>query len=157
VRIQHPSAKGIEAAFRGHFAGGGTSYAEGVKALSKHRPKDGEDAIMIFVGDQLDHGTAQLVAMIQASNIRPVAFGLLEVVSTQYGRGSIVKDAARQLNIPCFDIEEGIFADPYAVTRVLRNLIATTPVAAEARRAVARKTLVEEILGTDLLQKPVWA
>lgn len=157
VRIQHPSAKGIEAAFRGHFAGGGTSYAEGVKALARHRPKDGEDAIMIFVGDQLDHGTPQLVATVQASGINPVAFGLLEVVSQQYGRGSIVRDAARQLNIPCFDIEEGIFADPYAVTRVLRNLIATTPVVAEARRAVAKKTLVEEVLGTDLLQKPVWA
>lgn len=157
VRIQHPSAKGIEAAFRGHFAGGGTDYSKGVAALAKHKPKDGEDAIMIFVGDQLDHGTPMLVATIQASGLRPVAFGLLEVVSQQYGHGSIVRDAARQLNIPCFDIEEGIFADPYAVTRVLRNLIATTPVVAEARRAVARKTLVEEILGTDLLKKPVWA
>jgi len=157
VVIKHPSAKGVEAAFRGYFAGGGTSYAEGVKALAKRRPKDGEDAIMIFVGDQLDYGTPQLVAAVQASGLRPVAFGLLEVISQQYGRGSIVRDAARQLNIPCFDIEESIFADPYAVTRVLRNLIANTPVVAEARRAVARQTLVEEILKTPLLQLPLFA
>jgi len=157
VKIQHPSAKGIEQAFRGHFAGGGTSYAEGVRALAKYKPKDGEDAIMLFVGDELDHGTAQLVATVNTSGIRPVAFGLLRVVSNQYGGGSIVKDAARQLNIPCFEIEESIFADPYAVTRVLRNLIATTPVVAAARVAAAKATLVEEILRTELLKKPVWA
>jgi hypothetical protein len=157
VAIKHPSAKGIEQAFRGHFAGGGTSYAEGVKALAKHKPQASEDSIMLFVGDELDHGTAQLVATVNASGIRPVAFGLLRVVSNQYGGGSIVRDAAKQLNIPCFDIEESIFADPYAVTRVLRNLIATTPVVAAARVAAAKQTLVEEILKTKLLEKPVWA
>jgi intein/homing endonuclease len=157
VVIKHPSAKGIEAAFRGHFAGGGTSYAEGVKALMKHKPKDGEDTIIIFVGDELDHGTVQLINAVNNSGIRPVAFGLLKVMSQQYGSGSVVRDAARQLNIPCFEVEEGIFSDPYAVTRVLRNLIANTPVVAEARRAVAKKTLVEEILGTSLLKRPVWA
>jgi hypothetical protein len=97
------------------------------------------------------------VATVNASGIRPVAFGLLRVVSNQYGGGSIVRDAAKQLNIPCFDIEESIFADPYAVTRVLRNLIATTPVVAAARVAAAKQTLVEEILKTKLLEKPVWA
>lgn len=157
VPIKHPSAKGIEAAFRGHTANGGTSYAQGVKALANHKPKDGEDTLMIFVGDQLDSDTMGLVRAVQTSGINPVAFGLLEVVSPNYGRGSIVRDAARALNIPCFDIEEGIFSDPYAVTRVLRNLIANTPVVSVARRAVAEPTLVEKILRTELLKKPVWA
>jgi len=156
VQIKHPSAKGIEAAFRGHFAGGGTSYAQGVRALAHRRPKDGEDAIMLFVGDELDTGLAQLLVAVQESGINPVAFGLLRVVSGQYGSGSIVRDAAVRLGIPCFAIEEGIFADPYAVTRVIRNLIATTPIVAQVRKAT-KVTLVEEVLKTDLLKKPVWA
>jgi len=157
VQIKHPSAKGVEAAFRGHFAGGGTSYAEGFRALARHKPGDGEDTIVIFVGDELDNGTAQLVRAVETSGIRPVAFGLLRIVSAGYGGGSIVRDAAKQLGIPCFEVDEDIFSDPYAVTRVLRNLIATTPVVAETRRAVARQTLVEEVLKTKLLEKPVWA
>jgi len=63
------------------------------------------------------------------------------------------------LGIPCFPIEEGLFDDPYTVTRVLRDMIANTPVGKAAPGTVApkRKTLVEEILETDLLQKPAWA
>ena len=68
-----------------------------------------------------------------------------------------VTDTAAQLGIPCFMIDEGIFADPYAIPRTIRNLIAATPVGKATARVVPRVTLVETILKVDLLVKPAWA
>jgi len=50
-----------------------------------------------------------------------------------------------------------VFSDPYAVVRTLRNLIAATPVGVAAGAAPVRTALVETILKTELLTKPVWA
>jgi len=160
IQIKHASAAGVEQAFRGHHAGGGTCYAEGVRALAHHKPKDTEDALIIFVGDEQDYGHDALVHTIQLTALRPVAFGLLEVnAGAGWGQGSVVKDAAARLQIPCFKIEEALFDDPYAVTRTLQNLIASTPVGQEIKglQVTPRKTLVEQIMETPLLDKPVWA
>ena len=54
------------------------------------------------------------------------------------------------------DLLQAVFADPYAVVRTLRNLIAATPVGTTIAAPV-RVALVETILKTELLQKPVWA
>lgn len=153
IHLKAASAAGVRQAFMGHAAGGGTSYAQGVRAIMHHKPKDDEDAIFIFVGDEGDYGAESLADTIRFSGINPVAFGLLKVPGQE---GSVVTDAARKLGIPCFMIEEGIFADPYQVPRVIRNLIASTPVGTRAT-ATRRKTLVQEIMETPLLQKPVWA
>ncbi|MBI2569425.1 MAG: VWA domain-containing protein [Candidatus Schekmanbacteria bacterium] len=153
VTIKSATAAGIEQAFKGHAAGGGTSYAEGVRVLARRRPADGEDALMIFVGDQEDGGHRQLADTVRSTGSCPVAFGLLEVRSP--GSRStlrVVELAAEELGIPCFRLDEGIFADPYAVTRTLRNLIAAAPVAAGSHGR-----LLDEILQTPLLEKPVWA
>jgi len=161
VEIKAPKAAAVKQAFRGHTAGGGTSYAQGVRALQRHTTQENEDALMIFVGDEEDHNVDALVQTIRQSGINPVAFGLLKVVSNMggYNRGSIVTDAAKQLGIPCFPIDAQMFEsdDPYAVTRLLRDLIAATPVGEKANRVINRKSLVQEILETPLLQKPVWA
>jgi hypothetical protein len=71
------------------------------------------------------------------------------------------------LGIPCFTIDERIFgqvttggaADPYAIPRTIRNIIAATPVGrpVAARVAAPRVTLVDTILKTTLLKKPAWA
>jgi hypothetical protein len=163
LEIKAPKAAAVRQAFRGHTAGGGTSYAEGVRAITHHAPKAGEDCLFLFVGDEEDNSTARLVDAIRKSETNPVAFGLLKVKSNMWGGagyGSIVTDAAAQLGIPCFAIDETMFTadDPYAVTRLLRNLIASTPVGKTVGGvAPRRKSLVEEILETKLLQKPVWA
>ncbi len=156
VIIRHPSAAGVEQAFKGHVAGGGTVYASGVKVLSRHKPGPDEDAIMIFVGDQADSGHGNFAPTVKDSGINPVAFGVLNVLGTWGTRGQAVEATANILEIPCFEIDEGMFNDPYSVTRILRNLIASTPVRAEVRK-VNRKTLVEQILEKPLLKKPVWA
>jgi hypothetical protein len=70
-----------------------------------------------------------------------------------------VRDTAAQLGIPCFMISEQTFADPYAIPRTIRALIAATPVGKTVAQtaAVPHVTLTETILKTDLLHKPAWA
>src|SRR6185369_13262841 len=93
---------------------------------------------------------------VRASGLEPIAFGLLEVVGSWGTKGTSVEDTARQLGIPCFRIHEDMFGDAYAVTRVIRDLVASTPV--RARAAASRgPDLVTTILQTPLLEKPVWA
>jgi hypothetical protein len=151
VVIKHASAAGVEQAFRGHSAGGGTDYGAGIQALMHHRPSEDEDTLFFFVGDQQAPGFA---ATVKRSGLRPVAFAMLTVAAA-HGAGRCVEETALELGIPCFNVEEATFEDPYAVTRTLRRLIASTPV----ERAVAqrKRSLLEEILQTELLKKPVWA
>jgi len=167
VQIRVPTAAGVSQAFRGHTAGGGTSYAAGAWCLLRdHKPREGEDALLIFVGDQEDNGVEQLVQVVKGSGVAPVAFGMLHVASAPgmqhggwYGSPDVVERAAQALAIPCFKIAEEIFSDAYAVPRTLRNLIASTPVTHPTMRKTApkRKSLIEQILSTPLLQRPVWA
>jgi len=170
VIIKVPTAAGVTQAFRGHQAGGGTSYSEGVRCLlNKYKPGPNEDAVILFVGDEEDNAIVALTQTISSSGVNPVALGILHVDSYQeagvrfYGvqhqNFNLVQRAADSLGIPCFKIDESIFSDPYAVSRTMRNLIASTPVGRSSTPApkVHRVSLIEEILLTPLLQKPVWA
>jgi hypothetical protein len=156
IHIKHASQKGVEMAFTGIAASGGTDYGSGVRALQNYKPGADEDALFIFIGDE---GAPNFAADVRASGLNPVAFGLLPVISARYGRGTAVTSTAVSLGIPCFEIDQRIFDDVYAVPRMLRNLIAATPVGkgVQAAPAVKRVTLVETILKTDLLTKPTWA
>lgn len=152
VQIKHSSVAGVEAAFRGFSAGGGTDYGAGVKALQNHRPKAGEDALFLFVGDEQ---AGEFSAAVRDSGLAPVAFGFVRV--DWDNRSSAVRDTADRLGIPCFMVDEGVFADPYAVVRTLRNLIAATPVGKAGATPQTRVALVSTILDTELLHKPMWA
>lgn len=152
VQIKHASSVGVAAAFRGLSAGGGTDYGAGVKVLAKRARAADEDALFVFVGDEQ---AGEFSRAVRDSGLEPVAFGLLKVSGTD--RDRCVRETALRLDIPCFEISSGIFDDPYAVTRTLRNLIAATPVGRGAQAAAPRVALVETILGTELLTKPVWA
>jgi len=161
VEKEVATAATIEHAFRGHNAGGGTKYAEGVRVLAHHKPEADEDLLVLYVGDEGDaYGVDRLVNVFGEYDLQPVAFGLLKV---QGYPGTVVQQAAAQMQIPCFMIEEDMFEDDsaYGVARTLQNLIASTPVGEVAttapRPAARRKTLVQEILETKTLQKPVWA
>lgn len=160
VVIKAPKAVAVEQAFRNHSAGGGTIHAQGVLALAKYKPKADEDTLMIFIGDEGEYNHRGLVQAVKDSGIRPAGFGLLKVPGEN---GSIVRDTAKELGIPCFEVQEDMFQgdDPYAITRLLQNLVATTPVgirpATTDRKVSARKSLVQEILETPMLSKPQWA
>lgn len=157
VIIKHASTAGVEAAFRGIRAGGGTDYRAGVHALEYHQPKDGEDTLFIFIGDQQAETFKKVT---EASGLNPMAFGFVYVKGLYGDQRNAVEQTAFSLGIPCFRIDERTFEDdPYAIPRTMRALIAATPVGEGAGRRVAtrRVTLVDQILKTDLLQKPSWA
>lgn len=145
------SAAGVEAMFRGIRAGGGTSHTAGIRAAAGRLPDAEEDSVIFFVGDEGERGTFE--AEVRASGLRPLAFCLIKVPGEN---GSIVRDTAAALGIPCAVIDERTFDDVYAIPRTLRNLIASTPVGA-ARANMRRESLVDVILRTPLLQKPTWA
>jgi hypothetical protein len=168
IEIKAATSVGVAQAFRGHTAGGGTSYAAGVLCLLATKlPEPDEDAIFIFVGDEEDRHLDYLVQVFQQYQVKPAAFGLLHVgndnwmyrrYTEQWNGMSLINAAAAQLGIPCFKIDEGIFSDPYAVPRTMRNLIASTPVGKPALPDQPRRvSLVDQILKTPLLQKPAWA
>jgi hypothetical protein len=163
IFIQAPKAAAVRQAFRGHNAGGGTHYGMGVRAVAHHRPQDDEDVLMLFVGDERGEYGYKLARYIKQQELRPVAFGFLKMEAMMGGGEctDTVRAAATELGIPCFPIDENMFVsdDPYAVTRLLRDLIGSTPVGEQVvgRPAPVRKTLIQQILETELLKKPVWA
>lgn len=151
VEIKHSSAAGVDNAFKGIRASGGTSHASGVKALDRFTPAPNEDVLMIFIGDEEE--AYHFASAFQA--YKPAAFGLIKVRPNRY---RIVQDTAAALGIPCLPLDLKVFEDTYALPQTLRHLIASTPVgAATTHTTVKRETLVETILKTDLLKKPLWA
>jgi hypothetical protein len=152
VEIKHHSATGVENAFRGITAGGGTDYGSGVRALQNFKPKADEDSIFIFVGDEEANPFDDAV---RSSGLNPLAFGFLKVRNSPLY--TAVTSTAANLGIPCFMIDERIFADPYAIPRTIRALVAATPVGKSTMVAVPRMSLVDVILGIPLLVKPSWA
>jgi hypothetical protein len=151
LSLKHASAAGVTNAFSGIRAGGSTDYGAGVLALKSHQPKADEDALFFFVGDE---EACEFSNAVRKSQLNPVAFAFLKV---KVNNDKAVRDTARNLGIPCIMVDQGIFSDPYAVTRTLRNLIASTPVGVSATKQVVRETLVDKILKTKLLDKPCWA
>lgn len=168
VEIKHASKAGVENAFRGIAAGGGTDHASGVRTVtsdSKRKPAPDEDVLMFFIGDGGERDVTRFVQAVRASGTNPVAFGFLELPGENF---KAVPNAAAQLGIPCLQLDQRIFgqvatggaADPYAIPRTLRALIAATPVGKTVGHVVAapvRVSLVETILKTELLKKPAWA
>lgn len=153
ITLKHPSAAGVAQAFRGIKAGGGTDYGAGVRALQHHKPKEDEDVLFVFVGDEEAHPFTDAV---RKSGLNPMAFGFVKVRHSPHY--SAVTSTAAQLGIPCFMIDEKTFEDPYAIPRTVRALVAATPVGRGAVAAAApRVSLVDTIMKTELLKKPVWA
>jgi len=152
ITIRHHSTKGVEAAFRGISASGGTDYGAGIRALRKYKPGSDEDALFIFVGDE---EASEFSTAVRTSGVLPVAFGFLKTVSPywEYRNTKAVRDTAAQLGIPCFMIDEGTFKDPYAIARTIRTLVASTPVGSLQSKRVS---LIDQILRTKILQKPAF-
>ncbi len=153
ITIRHASAAGVEQAFKGITASGGTAHAQGILVHKANPPKEDEDSIVIFIGDGGER--ADFSTTVRESGLRPMAFGFLELPGENH---QCVQRTATFLGIPCFKIDRNTFEDVYAIPRTIRNLISATPVGT-ATRAVAtpRLTLVDQILKTALLTKPTWA
>jgi hypothetical protein len=122
ITFKQASTAGVVQAFKGISAGGGTDHGSGIRALANFKPKEDEDAVFLFIGDEGQYGT--FTDRVRESVLNTVAFGLIKVGE----QGSDIRDTAVNLGIPCFMVNENTFSDPYSVPRVLRNLIASTPV-----------------------------
>jgi hypothetical protein len=151
IQIRHASAAGVEQAFRGVTASGGTAHRTAIEVLRRNPPSADEDSLLIVVGDGGENGS--FAPELRLSGLRPMAIGFLRVPGQH---GDIVEYTARDFGVPLLMIDERIFADPYAIGRTIRNLVASTPVGAGARAAAKRESLVEVILKTPLLQLPPW-
>lgn len=157
VTLKSATQAGVNQAFKGIQASGGTSYGAGVRCLEKYKPGPDEDALIIFVGDE---EASEFTREVRASGLNPMAFGFVKVGAPGYGTsaGTAVRDTARALSIPCFMLDAQTFEDPYAVPQKLRALIAATPVGLRGpERVVQRVSLVDQILATPLLKTPAWA
>lgn len=154
VTFKARTAVGVEQAFRGVEASGGTDYGSGVRALEKYKPTDDEDVLFIFVGDQQ---AANFAVSVRNSGLRPMAFGFVYTPGSDGNHRAAVQETARILEIPCFDIKAETFADTYAIPRTIRALVAATPVGTRERAPVQRFSLAETIQKTELLRKPAWA
>lgn len=166
LQIPHWSAAGVASAFKGLKAEGATDYGQGVKAIAKYAilgENVGADAkrdnLFIFVGDEENYGRATSNAFaeqVEATGLKPLAFGLVKVPGQFQLLGDSVRRTAAVLGIPCFMLDPGAFTDAYAVPRMLRTMIQSTPVqkAESAYVTPKRKTLVQTILDTPLLEVP---
>lgn len=157
VRIRNASAAGVRTAFKGIGAGGGTSHGQAARAAMAHPPQPSEDALFLWVGDEEEHG--DFADSVDILGFKPTAFGFLRVASPWNSSCRAIQDTASRLGIPCFMMDQNTFEDPYAIPRTIQALVASTPVGVttDARRVQRRVTLVEQIIKTDLLKKPVWA
>ncbi len=160
ITIQHPSSAGVEAAFRGVTAGGGTDHTVGIRSAMAKRialgpAAENEDNLFFWIGDEGQRG--EFSQAVRASGLNPVAFGLLRVPGENY---HAVTNTASALGIPLFMLDQVVFegSDPYAVARTLRNAIAAAPAAQTAGiwTPPKRETLVDTILKTELLKPPAW-
>lgn len=156
------SAVGVQHAFRNVKAGGGTDYGSPFILMSSHKPQEGRDSLVIFIGDEAHMGHLDMSRdfsdAVRVSGLDPVAFGLIPVWAPSFGRGQAVRHTATVLEIPCFELDKEMFEDVYAIPQMLRSLISSTPVRRTMERPVpARKTLAEKIMETELLKKPAWA
>jgi hypothetical protein len=121
IVIKHWSAAGVENAFKGLTAGGGTDYASAIQLLQKYGCKDGsKDNLFFFVGDE-GHQRAHFVEAVEASGLKP-SFVLLPITGTRYPRGTAVRVTAQRLGIPCAEVDEAMFQDPYAIPTTIRNI-----------------------------------
>jgi len=161
IVIKAAKKAAVEHAFKGHSAQGGTRYMAGVAALQHHRPDEDEDALFLFVGDGAGESGVTLADYIRRTGINPVAFGFLYVPGNMGQGERTVLSAAVALGIPCFTLDDEMFSgnDPYAIPRIMRDMISATPVVKGAAgvRGVKRVTLIEQIFKTPLLQRPTWA
>lgn len=158
IKIPHASTKGVDAAFRGVRPGGGTRHGSIMSVFGRQPPKDDEDAVFLFVGDEGEWamaGNDSLSTAIREAGWSPVGFGMFHVGS----HGDLVHQSATALGIPCFDVGKETFSDVYAIPRILRNLLESTPVSksGQGRKAPARESLIDKIIQFPILQKPAWA
>ena len=130
-------------------AGGGTMHGAAVRALYTAGVRIPLEArlLVVVVGDEAGESGSSLAATFTACGYKPAALALLINVAT--GRGTTVRDAARELGVGLSEITIEQFEDPYQVPRVL-----TTLLEAPSLPRAPTSGWVEKVMATPLLAPP---
>lgn len=152
--IRHPSRAGVEQAFRGVAAGGGTAHASGLAVLSVP-PRDAQ-WILVVIGDQEESGSLRPFFAGPNPWPAPVAVAYVEV---RHSGERFVERTAAELGVPLVRLTEEQFADatdPYQMARLWPRLLAAAP-AQRGPTAPVRVSLIDQVLATPLMERPAWA
>lgn len=156
MNIPHPSRAGVEAAFRGVSAGGGTTHAAGLATLD--RPT--EDWILVIIGDQEEAGSLAPFFVGPNPWPKPLAVAYVEVRKSYQAEARYAELTAANLAIPLIHLAAEQFADatdPYSMARLWQRLLAAPPSTVRLGAPGPRVSLIEQVLATALLQRPVWS
>lgn len=160
VEIKAAKSLAVSHALDKYRAGGGTFYTSGLDPFKEVEIKPDEDSVFFIIGDGDGEDSQFFAHKVQASGLNPISFLYLHLKcqGAFWGRTfrDTVKNAAVELGIPCVMVDESIFnsSDPYAITGTLRDLIASTPTKGTTTQ---RKSLLDLISETPLLERPKWA
>jgi hypothetical protein len=127
-------------------ASGGTMHSAAVRALHQSGlciPAN-ERLLVVVVGDEAGEAGQVFARTLVDHGYRPGALAIL--VNVAAGRGTTVRDAARELGVGLAEIQIDQFEDPYQVPRVLRTLLDTP------RATGTRSTAwVEKVMATPIV------
>lgn len=145
-RPKAPTRAGVEHMLSSIQASGGTLYASGVRALHRAGLRLGPDAklVVIAVGDEAGENGHDFAKSFAQCGYPVSAMAL--VVNVAVTRGTTVRVAAEQLDIPFTEVTARHFDDPYQVPRVLGALLEVP-----RQRGVKQYGLVERVMNTPLL------
>ena len=153
LRPKAASRKGVEHMLASVTASGGTSHASALRVFHATgvRVPAGDRLIVMVVGDEAGESGRELARAFHEHGYAPAALALL-LSAGPSGRGSTVKEAARELRVPFSEVSVEHFDDPYQVPRVLRALLdAPLPTASSASAPAQASGWVEKVMRTPLL------
>lgn len=154
LRFKAHTKAGVEHELSKYRAGGTTNYASGIVALRNGgvEVKEDHDCLVFTIGDQdpdtgFDGQALQFERELQASGYDPIGFCHLPVGNR---RGNVMQRVATKMGKPLVEMDVDQFDDVYQIQRTLRNALESAPRIATKHR----KSLIEQIMDTDLLVRP---
>lgn len=149
MKPRHYSAKGIRHMFNSVMSSGGTSYSSGMAAFYANRVEipAGADLIVFAVGDEAGETGTEFANNVRKLGYQPSAFAHIVNVAAGWSRGHTVRGASEQLGVPYTEVDIAQFQDVYQVQRTLKAVL-------EAQPYRGKRSLVEQVMQTELLSKP---
>jgi Mg-chelatase subunit ChlD len=155
IRLKATNRAGVKHALDPVTAGGGTTHGSALRALAADGVRVPESAklLVIVVGDEAGESGASFALSFFEHSYSPAALALVLNVEASWTRGTTVRDAAAELQVPYSEVSVEAFDDPYQVTRALKALL-DAPVATGTVHKVQTMGWLDKVLATPLLAKP---
>jgi len=149
LRPRHWSAAGVQHMLKGIGATGGTIYSSGVRVFHDAGVKIPADAdlILFAVGDEAGEDGDIFANQLRQWSLVPKAIAHIVNVARDSSRGTTVRRAAENLQVPYTEVNVEQFTDVYQVQRTLKAVL-------EAQPTRGKGSMVEKIMQTELLVSP---